>query len=134
VAGLIPSPGLTAYCASKHAVVGLSTSLRAEAAGYGVKVSAICPGFIRTPLFDSKSVGLPKESKSKAAAYRIAMAPEECAARALDGVAKNKAIIAITGHARAMWALNRFFPGIMGAGCRRMAEKMHLERVEVAGP
>jgi NAD(P)-dependent dehydrogenase (short-subunit alcohol dehydrogenase family) len=132
VADLIPSPGLTAYCASKHAVVGLSTSLRAEAAGYGVKVSAICPGFIRTPLFDSKSVGLPKESKSKAAAYRIAMAPEECAARALDGVAKNKAIIAITGHARAMWALNRFFPGIMGAGCRRMAEKMHLERVEVA--
>ena len=48
VAGLVPSPGFAAYGASKHAVVGLSTSLRAEAAEYGVKVSAVCPGFVRT--------------------------------------------------------------------------------------
>jgi NAD(P)-dependent dehydrogenase (short-subunit alcohol dehydrogenase family) len=66
VAGLVPSPGFTAYCASKHAVVGFSTSLRAEAAEYGVKVSAVCPGFIKTPMFDSKVVGIPKDRKNKA--------------------------------------------------------------------
>lgn len=132
VAGLVPSPGLAAYCASKHAVVGLSTSLRAEAAVYGIKVSAGCPGFIRTAILDSKAVGLPKERKSKARAQAMAMAPEKCAAQVLAGVAKNKAIIPITGHAKLMWALLRYFPALMHAGSRRMAEEMHKERVEEA--
>ena len=132
VAGLIPSPGFTAYCASKHAVVGLSTSLRAEAAEYGVKVSVICPGFIKTPMFDSKAVGMPKDSESRARALRIAMAPEACAARVLDGVAKNKAIIPITGHAKVLWALMRYFPGLVHALIRRTAKRLHKIRVEQA--
>jgi NAD(P)-dependent dehydrogenase (short-subunit alcohol dehydrogenase family) len=130
VAGLIPSPGFTAYCASKHAVVGLSTSLRAEAAEYGVKVSVICPGFIKTPMFDSKTVGMPKESESSARALRMAMAPEECAARVLEGVAKNKAVIPVTGHAKVLWALMRYFPGLVHALIRRTAKRLHQKRVE----
>ena len=58
------------------------------------------------------------------------MAPEECAAQVLEGVAKNKAIIPITGHAKLMWALTRYFPALMHAGSRRMAERLHRERVE----
>ena len=130
LAGLIPSPGLAAYAASKHAVVGLSVSLRAEAAAYGVKVSAVCPGFIRTPLLDSKSVGMPKESKLMAQVHRIALAPEVCAAQVLEGVAKNKAIIAITGHAKLMWALARYVPALTHAGSRGMAARLHRERSE----
>jgi NAD(P)-dependent dehydrogenase (short-subunit alcohol dehydrogenase family) len=134
LAGLIPSPGLAAYCASKHAVVGFSTSLRAEAAGYGVKVSAVCPGFISTPILDSKAVAMRKERKSKERAKKMAMAPEKCAARILEGVARNKAIIPITGHARIMWLLNRYFPGLMHAGSQRVAGQLHQERVEEEGP
>ncbi len=37
---------------TKHAVVGLSTSLRVEAASHGVRVSVVCPGVIDTPLLD----------------------------------------------------------------------------------
>jgi len=133
VAGLVPSPGFAAYCASKHAVVGLSTSLRAEAAGYGVKVSAVCPGFIRTPIFDSKTVGLRDDGAAKERARSIAMAPEECAARILDGVAKNKAIIPITGHARVAWALNRYFPALMQRANRRMARQLHELRIDARG-
>ncbi|MGH9827680.1 MAG: SDR family NAD(P)-dependent oxidoreductase, partial [Blastocatellia bacterium] len=48
VAGLIPSPTLTPYSVTKHAVVGLSASLRAEGAGLGVRVSAVCPGLVQT--------------------------------------------------------------------------------------
>ena len=131
VAGLVPSPGFAAYSASKHAVVGLSTSLRAEAAGYGVKVSAVCPGFIRTPIFESKSVGMPGESAAKARALRIAMTPEECAAQVLKGVAKNKAIIAVTGHAKLIWALNRYFPALVQHANRRMARQLRQERTQV---
>jgi NAD(P)-dependent dehydrogenase (short-subunit alcohol dehydrogenase family) len=133
VAGLVPSPGLAAYSASKHAVVGLSTSLRAEATGYGVKVSAVCPGFVRTAILDSKTVGMPKQSKSQARVHEMAMAPGECAAQVLAGVAKNQAVIAITGHAKLISVLMRYFPGLIHAGSRRMAEKLHRERVEGAG-
>jgi len=129
LAGLVASPGLVAYGASKHAVVGLSLSLRAEAAAYGVRVSAVCPGFIRTPLLDSKTVGMPKQSKSQARVHEMAMAPEICAAQALAGVAKNKAIIPITGHAKLIWALSRYVPALVHAGSRRMAARLHRERI-----
>ena len=43
MAGLAPSPLLTPYAMTKHAVVGLSVSLRAEAEVYGVNVSVLCP-------------------------------------------------------------------------------------------
>ncbi|MBW1819679.1 MAG: SDR family oxidoreductase, partial [Deltaproteobacteria bacterium] len=50
MAGYIPSPMDAAYGTTKHAVVGLSVSLRDEAADLGVKVIAVCPGFIKTPI------------------------------------------------------------------------------------
>ena len=50
MAGLMPGPGNVAYTTTKHAVVGLSKSLRAEAAHRGVRVSVLCPGVIRTPI------------------------------------------------------------------------------------
>ena len=46
LAGLVPMPIGIPYTATKHAVVGLSLGLRAEAAGRGVKVSVVCPSFI----------------------------------------------------------------------------------------
>ncbi len=132
VAGLVPSPGFAAYSASKHAVVGLSTSLRAEAAEYGVKVSVVCPGFIHTPLFDSKTVGMRDDiaATAKARALKLAMAPEECARQVLDGVAKNRAIITVTGHAKVFWALNRYLPRLMHALSRRSARRLHQARIE----
>ncbi|MGH3257025.1 MAG: SDR family oxidoreductase, partial [Streptosporangiaceae bacterium] len=52
LAGLLPTPGMTPYAMTKHAVVGLSLSLRAEAAGYGVRVTVVCPGVVDTPILD----------------------------------------------------------------------------------
>ena len=49
MAGLMPSPMTVPYGMTKYAVVGLSRSLRAEGAHYGVRVTALCPGVIRTP-------------------------------------------------------------------------------------
>jgi NAD(P)-dependent dehydrogenase (short-subunit alcohol dehydrogenase family) len=50
VAGLVGAAGLSPYVASKHAVVGMTKSVSAEVAGTGVRVNAVCPGLIRTPM------------------------------------------------------------------------------------
>ena len=56
VAGLAGFGGASVYCASKFAVEGLSASVRQEVAPFGIHVTAVEPGFIRTDFLDDSSV------------------------------------------------------------------------------
>jgi NADP-dependent 3-hydroxy acid dehydrogenase YdfG len=53
MAGLLAIPGLGVYNATKWAVVGISETLRAELASHNIGVSVLCPGVVRTAIFDS---------------------------------------------------------------------------------
>ena len=53
VAGLVATPGMPAYVASKHAVIGLTKTASGEVARQGVRVNAVCPGPVDTRMIHS---------------------------------------------------------------------------------
>jgi len=128
LAGLLPGPGLAPYAAAKHAVVGLSLALRAEGASRGVRVSAVCPGFVDTPLLGRVNAGLPQTEMGADAATlarRLGKLyqPGALAQDVLRGVERNRALIVAPRSARAAWRTARYAPGLamrtVIAGVRR---------------
>lgn len=86
VAALVGSPGLSAYVASKHGVLGLTRAASTDVAGYGVRVNAVCPGPVQTRMIQSlEKQRSPGDPAAAAAAMRAAIptgryaTPEEVA-------------------------------------------------------
>src|SRR3954462_3043899 len=61
IAGKSGQAGLSAYSATKFAVVGLSQAAHKELANDGIQVTAFCPGFVATPMTDWTADSVPKE-------------------------------------------------------------------------
>jgi len=111
-AGLCPRPGMVPYAASKHAVVGLSMSLRAEAADLGVQVSVACPGYVATQILKrTRFRKLDNEGLQEDVPF-APMPADRCAEIILRGVAKNKGLITVGKMVSWEWWLQRFFPGL----------------------
>ncbi|OQA34435.1 MAG: Levodione reductase [Betaproteobacteria bacterium ADurb.Bin341] len=68
VAGLIGSAYSATYVASKHGVIGLTKSASKECAQYGIRINAICPGWVDTPILDEVHRKLP-DFEQKALEY-----------------------------------------------------------------
>jgi NAD(P)-dependent dehydrogenase (short-subunit alcohol dehydrogenase family) len=117
MAGLIPSPAVVAYSTTKHAVVGLSKSLRAEAASVGVYVSVLCPGVIRTPILEGGRYGrmsteIPPETMRQLWEKLRPMPADVFACKAINAIAKNKAIIVVPLWWKLFWWINRLSPSL----------------------
>ncbi len=115
MAGFLPVPFAGSYAASKHAVVGLSRTLRIEAETHGVRVSALCPGFIRTPILEGGRYGRLKYRVDPARLQRELerarpMDPSLLAERVLHALDRNRAIIVEPRRWRVLWLLDRLFP------------------------
>lgn len=64
VAGLVGAPLQPIYAASKHAVVGLTKTAAAEYGRAGIRINAVCPGIIRTPMLDQALLREPRREKT----------------------------------------------------------------------
>lgn len=123
VVGLVPSPLAVPYVTAKYAVVGLSTSLRHEAAAHGVRVSVICPGLVRTRFYETVSV-LNAQREDALSVLPAPLMPVTRAARAmLRGVRRNRAIIVFPWHARFAWWLHRLQPALLDPAMRRAVRR-----------
>ncbi len=116
MAGLVGAAGEGSYTAAKHAVVGLSKSLRVEAKRHGVKVSVLCPGAIRTPILTGGRYGrlnfdgLTEETMLELWSITRPMDPADFARKTLDAVARNEGIIVFPRWWKALWWLERVSP------------------------
>ena len=97
-AGLVPTPGLAPYCASKHGVLGLTKTAALENARTGIRVNAICPGTIDTPMLQAAMGADPQVRKmilSGQPAGRLGT-PEEIAEAAVWLCSERASFV--TGH------------------------------------
>jgi NAD(P)-dependent dehydrogenase (short-subunit alcohol dehydrogenase family) len=82
VAGLVGAPKMAAYSASKHAVIGLTKSAAVEYGRKNIRVNAVCPGVIRTVMYERAVQTDPRLGSSVAQLHpvgRIGEAPEVAA-------------------------------------------------------
>ncbi|MFE7740970.1 SDR family NAD(P)-dependent oxidoreductase [Nocardia sp. NPDC057455] len=114
LAGLTPVAPSAAYAMTEHAVVGLSTALRVEAAASGVAVSVAVAGGVATDIVDS-AIDLPRYSyREPVRRIPIGMINAERAARhILRGMRKNKPYIVFPRYNRAVIAAHRWCPSLM---------------------
>lgn len=120
-----PSRVLAAYSTSKAAVLMLSECLRAEFAGRGIGVSAICPGLVNTGITSTArfaGVSADEEKRKQRKTARLYgmrnYPPEKVADAVLKAVVRNQAVVPVTPEARGAHFLSRFAPKTLRAIAR----------------
>lgn len=130
--GLCPAGLITSYAMTKHAVVGLGLSLRAEAAGHGVGVTVVCPAAVDTAILDKGELdGFDgRHYYLDGQGVRKPIDPDRLAEAVLRGVARDRALVVEPARARATWRLQRLAPALMD---RMMTRYVHASRRRSAG-
>lgn len=112
-----PSKALPAYSTSKAAVLMLSECLRAELAGQGIGVTAICPGLVNTNITSTAhfaGVDAEEEKRRQKRSARLYglrnYPPEKVADAILRAVVRGEAVVPVTPEARGAYLMSRFTP------------------------
>ncbi|WP_204808466.1 SDR family NAD(P)-dependent oxidoreductase [Mycobacterium riyadhense] len=126
-AGLLANPQLSAYSATKFAVLGLSEALRMELKPHGIGVTAVCPGIINTSITQNTPIrggGDHGERRNRlASAYEKRGYPaRRVAHNILRAVDRNRAVAPIAAEAHVMYALSHVTPPLARWLAMRTAE------------
>lgn len=110
VAGKLGTPLRSAYCASKHALHGFFESVRAETYSQGLRVTIVCPGYVRTALSenavtaDGSTHGLTDRTTAQG------ITPKACAQKIVRGIQKEKEEVIVGGKEILVVYLKRLAP------------------------
>jgi NAD(P)-dependent dehydrogenase (short-subunit alcohol dehydrogenase family) len=124
LAGVTPLLGRTGYCASKHALHGLFTSLRTELFGTGVHIMIVCPGFVRTNLqsralgHDGRITTHPQSIVGKQ------YSPERVASAVYKGLLRKKPLLILSPVGKLSYWISRITPNFYE---RLMARQLKSE-------
>lgn len=124
VAGLTGVPSRSAYCASKHAVIGFFDSLRIELADTGVTVTTICPDFVVTQIHRRALDGHGQPLGETPMQESKIMTAEECAALMIPAMAKRQRLLITSRRGKLGRFLKIVAPGVID----RIAAKAIAER------
>jgi len=118
MAGLMGIPGMAQYSVTKFGLVGLSEALRTELHSYGIKVTAVCPGIVRTPILQTSRIkGFDEEMRTPPPGMSIS--PERAARAIVKGVKRNKAKVITSALPKLIYALKIIAPGLVGLAGRK---------------
>ncbi|WP_347695667.1 SDR family NAD(P)-dependent oxidoreductase [Nonomuraea sp. B12E4] len=118
LAAFAPSRLLPAYSTSKAAVKMLSDCLGAELARHGIGVTAVCPGFVSTPIAGNATyVGTDLRKEAVRRLARRGYPAERVAAHILRAIHRNQAVVPVNAEGKIGYILSRISPGLM----RRLA-------------
>jgi NADP-dependent 3-hydroxy acid dehydrogenase YdfG len=112
ILGIFPAPKVTAYVASKFAVLGFSQSLRSELRPHGVGVTAICPGMIATAIVaDGRMSGAESDRKARVVEqFKKGTPPAKVAEVILDAVRTNPVLRTVGRDAWVVHQLTKLAP------------------------
>jgi len=120
VMGYVGTPGRSSYAAAKHALHGYFDSLRAELWRAGVKVTLVCPGYVRSAV-SANALGPRGEQHGRTdATTQRGISAERCAAAILRGVNRGREEIYVGGREVAGIYLKRFAPWLFSRIVRQM--------------
>jgi uncharacterized protein len=102
-------PNHTAYCASKHALMGWSRSLHKDLRSTGVGVTVVCPPAVRTPFFENAGYMTFDEDHPGL----VPMKPDAVAEGIVEAAAARRRESVLSPRARILWALDAFAPNLV---------------------
>jgi 3-oxoacyl-[acyl-carrier protein] reductase len=110
--GLVPTRRLAAYQASKYGLVGFSLALRSEYCRRNFGVSVICPGFVKTAMLSQVDQSETAHGSRNIPGW-LSTTPEHIAQVTVEAIKRDRGLVVVTAFARAMWRINRLFPGLV---------------------
>lgn len=117
--GKFGSPFRSGYAGSKHALHGFFDSLRAELWKDNIKVTMICPGFIRTKISVNALTENGKPLRKMDTAQQQGMLPLQCATKIIKAIERNKEEVNIGGKETYGVLLKRLFPRLFSKVLRK---------------
>jgi short-subunit dehydrogenase len=123
LSGKFGVPLRSAYCASKHALHGFFDALRAEVYEQNIKVTLICPGYIRTNISINALAATGEKHGKMDTTQDKGLTPEAAAKKILKATRKGKREIAFGGTEVFGVYLKRFLPGVLARILRKTRTK-----------